>query len=212
MQEIEYIFPVRLSCFVLDLGLRPPPSSHDRLSCGHCVGHCVCLLACFCLLCPFLPNGAIQTSHCVSKIAYDDHNYNGQGLGVIVTHPWALLGGSMENNIVVAICAYFQQFHITTLRFNFAGKHVYFCIAVLVPVPENEIVPHNSIRVELRWNQSHQPICVFVSFVLLFKDRPSGPGIPKWHKFKKPRTSYYRVPFDNQQQQQQPKEKKKQEQ
>lgn len=64
------------------------------------------------------------TSHCVSKIAYDDHNYNGQGLGVIVTHPWALLGGSMENNIVVAICAYFQQFHITTLRFNFAGPSI----------------------------------------------------------------------------------------
>jgi hypothetical protein len=40
--------------------------------------------------------------------------------GVIVTHPWGVLGGNMHSNVVNAIAYYFQRLGITTIRFNIA--------------------------------------------------------------------------------------------
>ena len=45
-------------------------------------------------------------------------------LAVIVTHPWGPLGGDMHNNVVIAICAWFQRLKISTMRFNFCGSQI----------------------------------------------------------------------------------------
>lgn len=45
-------------------------------------------------------------------------------LCVVVTHPWGPLGGSSHNNVVVAICCWFQRLNITTMRFDFAGSQI----------------------------------------------------------------------------------------
>ena len=45
-------------------------------------------------------------------------------LGVIVTHPWGLLGGNMHNNVVKGIVRWFQQLNITTMRFDFVGTQI----------------------------------------------------------------------------------------
>mmetsp|Transcript_8168 Transcript_8168/g.9058 ORF Transcript_8168/g.9058 Transcript_8168/m.9058 type:complete len:227 (-) Transcript_8168:154-834(-) len=42
-------------------------------------------------------------------------------IGIIVTHPMPMLGGSMHNNVVIAICRHFGRMGFTTLRFNFRG-------------------------------------------------------------------------------------------
>jgi alpha/beta superfamily hydrolase len=42
-------------------------------------------------------------------------------VGVIVTHPWGLLGGDRDNNVVAAACLFFQHLGLTTVRFNFCG-------------------------------------------------------------------------------------------
>ena len=41
--------------------------------------------------------------------------------GVVVCHPHPLYGGSMDNNVVYAICRELAQRSIATLRFNFRG-------------------------------------------------------------------------------------------
>lgn len=45
-------------------------------------------------------------------------------VGVVVTHPWGLLGGNMFNNVVTAVVLYFQRLGISTLRFNFGGSQI----------------------------------------------------------------------------------------
>ena len=41
--------------------------------------------------------------------------------GVVITHPHPLYGGSMHNNVVMAISQTYQKRGYTTLRFNFRG-------------------------------------------------------------------------------------------
>jgi len=41
--------------------------------------------------------------------------------GVVVAHPHPLMGGSMRDNVVMALVAVFQQNRYSTLRFNFRG-------------------------------------------------------------------------------------------
>ncbi|HRT28135.1 MAG TPA: alpha/beta hydrolase [Syntrophales bacterium] len=41
--------------------------------------------------------------------------------GVVVTHPHPLMGGSMRNNVVMALVSVFQRYGFSTLRFNFRG-------------------------------------------------------------------------------------------
>lgn len=41
--------------------------------------------------------------------------------GVVVCHPHPQYGGSMDNNVVSALCDALAERHITTLRFNFRG-------------------------------------------------------------------------------------------
>jgi alpha/beta superfamily hydrolase len=43
-------------------------------------------------------------------------------IGIVVTHPYSLLGGDLNNNVVVGIAKYFASFGFTTVRFNFRGK------------------------------------------------------------------------------------------
>jgi alpha/beta superfamily hydrolase len=45
-------------------------------------------------------------------------------VAVVVTHPWGLLGGNKENNVVLAAVLYFQKHNITTLRFDFGGSQI----------------------------------------------------------------------------------------
>lgn len=42
-------------------------------------------------------------------------------MGVVITHPHPLYGGTMHNNVVKAIAAAYQDKGYTTLRFNFRG-------------------------------------------------------------------------------------------
>lgn len=48
----------------------------------------------------------------------------GSALAVIVTHPWSVLGGNMNNNVVLAIVVWFQRLNITTMRFDFCGSQI----------------------------------------------------------------------------------------
>jgi len=41
--------------------------------------------------------------------------------GVVVCHPHPLMGGMMENNVVIAICEALSEVSVATLRFNFRG-------------------------------------------------------------------------------------------
>lgn len=41
--------------------------------------------------------------------------------GAVVAHPHPLMGGSMRDNVVMALIAVFQQNRYSTLRFNFRG-------------------------------------------------------------------------------------------
>jgi len=41
--------------------------------------------------------------------------------GAVVSHPHPQMGGSMDNNVVEAVCEGFQRLGFTTLRFNFRG-------------------------------------------------------------------------------------------
>jgi len=46
-------------------------------------------------------------------------------LGVVITHPWGVLGGDMNNTIVMALTMWFQQrLGITTLRLDFQGSQI----------------------------------------------------------------------------------------
>ena len=42
-------------------------------------------------------------------------------LGVIVCHPYGMLGGNLHNNVVVAVTKALGDAGFTTLRFNFRG-------------------------------------------------------------------------------------------
>jgi|SRR3989338_602216 alpha/beta superfamily hydrolase len=43
-------------------------------------------------------------------------------LGIVITHPMPMLGGDMENNVVVALCQYLSRnLGCTCVRFNFRG-------------------------------------------------------------------------------------------
>jgi len=63
------------------------------------------------------------------KIAFSSGSYALEGLlqknsdtsGVVITHPHPLYGGSMHNNVVLAISEAYQKMGCTTLRFNFRG-------------------------------------------------------------------------------------------
>ena len=46
---------------------------------------------------------------------------NSETNGVVITHPHPLYGGSMHNNVVMAISQTYQKMGYTTLRFNFRG-------------------------------------------------------------------------------------------
>ena len=46
---------------------------------------------------------------------------NSETNGVVITHPHPLYGGSMHNNVVMAISQTYQKLGYTTLRFNFRG-------------------------------------------------------------------------------------------
>ena len=59
-----------------------------------------------------------------SECLVSHSNSQPSSLGVIVTHPWGMLGGNMHNNVVRSICKWFQQLGITTLRFDFAGTQL----------------------------------------------------------------------------------------
>jgi alpha/beta superfamily hydrolase len=48
----------------------------------------------------------------------------GSAVGVVVTHPWGPLGGNLHNNVVGAAVLYFQNFGLTTVRFDFASQLV----------------------------------------------------------------------------------------
>ena len=41
--------------------------------------------------------------------------------GAVVSHPHPQMGGSMDNNVVEAVCEGFQRLGFATLRFNFRG-------------------------------------------------------------------------------------------
>lgn len=41
--------------------------------------------------------------------------------GVVICHPHPLMGGDMNNNVVVAICYALERLEIASLRFNFRG-------------------------------------------------------------------------------------------
>lgn len=47
----------------------------------------------------------------------------GEGMfaGVVVCHPHPLYGGTMDNNVVIAVCHALSQASIASLRFNFRG-------------------------------------------------------------------------------------------
>jgi len=49
------------------------------------------------------------------------HSGNPSRGGAVIAHPHPQMGGSMDNNVVEAICGAFQTFGFATLRFNFRG-------------------------------------------------------------------------------------------
>ncbi len=64
----------------------------------------------------------------VSHLVFHSEGYGIEGRlhvggerAVVVTHPHPLYGGDMENDVVTAIAAAYQQAGCTTLRFNFRG-------------------------------------------------------------------------------------------
>lgn len=61
----------------------------------------------------------LPTSKCAALVA----NMRSR-VAVVVTHPWGLLGGNKENNVVLACVLYFQKQNITTLRFDFGGSQI----------------------------------------------------------------------------------------
>ena len=62
----------------------------------------------------YLPNSS-------AKCKIVDHESQ---LGVIICHPWGLLGGNMNNNVVIALAQFFMRMGITTLRMDFAGRQI----------------------------------------------------------------------------------------
>jgi len=47
---------------------------------------------------------------------------NATNIGVVVTHPWKLLGGNLYNNVVLGVSSLLcNEFSITALAFNFRG-------------------------------------------------------------------------------------------
>ena len=49
-----------------------------------------------------------------SRIVCGDSN-----MAIVLTHPYAMLGGNMENNVVVKLYKHFAKQKITVCRFNF---------------------------------------------------------------------------------------------
>jgi len=58
----------------------------------------------------------------VGSIRIEGRMAHGRGRGcVVVSHPHPQMGGSMDNNVVEAVCEGFRCLGFTTLRFNFRG-------------------------------------------------------------------------------------------
>lgn len=53
-----------------------------------------------------------------AKLGYSTDPKN-RNIGVVITHPYSLLGGNMENNVVCGVFYYFRRLGFTVLRFNF---------------------------------------------------------------------------------------------
>jgi hypothetical protein len=62
----------------------------------------------------------LPDSGSLARVAY----FEISSLAVVVTHPWGVIGGNMHNNVVQAVCKYFQSLEITTLRFDFCGSQI----------------------------------------------------------------------------------------
>ena len=62
----------------------------------------------------YLPNSS-------AKCKIVDHESQ---LAVIICHPWGLLGGNMNNNVVIALSQFFMRMGITTVRMDFAGRQI----------------------------------------------------------------------------------------
>jgi hypothetical protein len=57
-----------------------------------------------------------------SYIAWPKQTSDHSNVAIVVTHPYSLLGGNMENNVVYAVAHRLAFFGFTTIRFNFRGN------------------------------------------------------------------------------------------
>ena len=57
-----------------------------------------------------------------SYIAWPKDTATHLNVAVIVTHPYSLLGGNMENNVVYSVAHRLAWRGFTTVRFNFRGN------------------------------------------------------------------------------------------
>jgi len=66
-----------------------------------------------------IPSG--NDSELDAKVCYMPNPNDYSRIGIIVTHPYALLGGDLHNNVVIGLCKQLSSYGYTTVRFNFRG-------------------------------------------------------------------------------------------
>ena len=98
---------------------------------------CVCVCACVCVCVVFHPLLLCLTPSCcemeervrIPFLSEDDEGkwleavcaFQESPVALVFTHPYAPLGGDMDNNVVVKLSRYFSGKGFNTIRFNFRG-------------------------------------------------------------------------------------------